>query len=139
MTHYIEQKKLTDSSKEQIFYGLGEHSIETMGLNGLSEEPTSFEIHNDSEWVGAIVVQPFWGQLHIKYLFVGKKYRKQGFGRLLMEKALEFAKQRNYRFAFVETLSFQALGFYQKMGFVLEFSRPGYSNNVTFHYLKKDL
>lgn len=39
----------------------------------------------------------------------------------------------------VETMSFQAPEFYQKMGFKIEFSRPGYAKNNCFHYLKKNL
>ena len=98
-----------------------------------SEDPISFEISNDTEFVGAIVVQPFWEQLHIKYLFVEENYRGQGIARQLMNHALEFGKKRGCQFAFVETMSFQAPEFYQKMGFVIEFSRPGYARNTMFH------
>jgi len=56
-----------------------------------------------------------------------------------MEKALHFAKENGCHFAFVETMQFQALGFYQKLGFELEFSRSGYANDGIFHYLKKNL
>jgi len=59
--------------------------------------------------------------------------------RLLMNHAFEFGIKRGYHFAFVETMSFQAPEFYQKMGFTIEFSRPGYAENTTFHYLKKNL
>jgi GNAT superfamily N-acetyltransferase len=37
-------------------------------------------------------VQSFWGQLHIKYLFVEKHYRDQGLARELMNHAIEFGK-----------------------------------------------
>lgn len=40
-------------------------------------------------------------------------------------------------FAFVETMSFQALDFYRKMGFELEFTRSGYKHGTAFHYLRK--
>lgn len=48
-----------------------------------------------------------------------------------------FGKQRGCHFAFVETMSFQAPEFYRKMGFKIEFSRPGYAKNTIFHYLTK--
>jgi ribosomal protein S18 acetylase RimI-like enzyme/8-oxo-dGTP pyrophosphatase MutT (NUDIX family) len=135
----INQNKLTDEVKKKIFNGFGQQAIESTGINGLSEDPISFEIFDGTEFVGAIVVQPFWEQLHIKYLFVEKNYRGQGIARLLMNHALEFGIKRGYHFAFVETMSFQAPEFYQKMGFTTEFSRPGYAENTTFHYLKKSL
>jgi ribosomal protein S18 acetylase RimI-like enzyme len=135
----IQQNKLRDEVKKRIFDGFGSQAIESTGINGLSEDPISFEIFDGMEFVGAIVVQPFWEQLHIKYLFVEKNYRRQGIARLLINHALEFGKKRGYHFAFVETMSFQAPEFYQKIGFTIEFSRPGYAENTTFHYLKKSL
>lgn len=135
----INQNKLTDEVKKKIFNGFGQQAIESTGINGLSEDPISFEIFDGTEFVGAIVVQLFWEQLHIKYLFVEKNYRGQGIARLLMNHALKFGIKRGCHFAFVETMSFQAPEFYQKMGFAIEFSRPGYAENTTFHYLKKSL
>jgi len=138
-SYKIRQNKLQDEIKEKIFDGFGMQAIEATGINGLDEEPISFEIFNDQEFIGAIVVQPFWGQLHIKYLFVEKPYRGQGIAQELMKHACEFGKLRGCHFAFVETMSFQAPEFYQKMGFKIEFSRPGYAKNSSFHYLKKNL
>jgi mutator protein MutT len=139
MKFQIQQNKLRDEVKKRIFDGFGSQAIESTGINGLSEEPISFEIFHETEFVGAIVVQPFWGQLHIKYLFVEKKYRGQGIASQLMNHALGFGIKRGCHFAFVETMSFQASEFYQKMGFTIEFSRPGYAESTTFHYLKKSL
>lgn len=139
MKFQIQQSKLRDEVKKRIFDGFGSQAIESTGINGLEEDPISFEIFNDQEFVGAIVVQSFWGQLHIKYLFVEKHYRGQGIACELMNHAIEFGKQRDCNFAFVETMSFQAPEFYQKMGFKIEFSRPGYAKNTCFHYLKKVL
>lgn len=135
----INQNKLTDEVKKKIFNGLGQQAIESTGINGLSEDPISFEVFDGTEFVGAIVVQSFWEQLHIKYLFVEKDYRGQGIARQLMNHALEFGIKRGCQFAFVETMIFQAPEFYQKMGFAIEFSRPGYAENTIFHYLKKSL
>ncbi len=135
----VNQIKMSDHVKKKIFEGFAQHALESNGIDGLSEESVSFEIFDGTEFVGAIVVQPFWEQLHIKYLYVEKSYRNQGVARQLMNHALEFGKSRGHSFAFVETMSFQAPVFYQKMGFTIEFSRAGYAKNTTFHYLKKFL
>lgn len=139
MSFQIKQNTLSDEIKKKIFQGFSEQAIEATGINGLSEEPISFEAFDQSQFVGAIVVQMFWEQLHIKYLFVEKKYRGQGIATQLMKHALEFGKKRGCQFAFVETMSFQALEFYCKSGFTIDFSREGYARNTAFHYLKKDL
>jgi ribosomal protein S18 acetylase RimI-like enzyme len=137
----MKQNKLTDEVKKRVYLGFKKQAIEATGMDGLAEEPISFEAFGSdhSEFMGTIVVQPFWGQLHIKYLFVEDKYRGQGIGRMLMEHAFEFGKKRGYDFAFVETMSFQAPEFYQKLGFEIEFSRGGYALETNFHYLKKVL
>lgn len=139
MNLQIRQNKLTDEVKKMIFRGFGRQAIKETGVDGLNEDPISFELFEDVEFVGAIVVQLFWKQLHIKYLFVEEKFRGKGLARQLMNHALEFGKKRGCQFAFVETMSFQAPEFYQKMGFMIEFSRTGYAENTTFHYLKRFL
>lgn len=135
----IKQNKLSNEVKKIIYRGFAQQAIKSTGIDGLNEDPISFEIFNGAEFVGAIVVQLFWKQLHIKYLFVEESYRGQGIARRLMHHALEFGKKRRCQFAFVETMSFQVPAFYQKMGFTIEFSRAGYAKNTTFHYLKKFL
>lgn len=139
MTFQIKQNTLSEPIKKKIFDGFIREAIKSTGINGLSEDPISFEIFNEQEFVGAIVVQLFWGQLHIKYLFVEQKYRRQGIAQQLMNHALGFGRQRGCHFAFVETMNFQAPDFYQKMGFTIDFSRSGYAKNTSFHYLKKSL
>jgi len=139
MHEKITQNKLSEEIKAKIYQGFGKQAIQETGINGLSEEPISFEIYTSSDFVGAIVVQPFWEQLHIKYLFVEEKFRGQGFARKLMQHALEYGRERGHHFAFVETMNFQAPAFYKKFGFVIEFSRSGYAKKTTFHYLKKSL
>lgn len=52
-----------------------------------------------SKFVGAIVVQLFWEQLHIKYLFVEESFRGQEIAHHLMNYALDFGKKRGYHFA----------------------------------------
>ncbi len=138
-THSITQNPLSLEVKNKIFQGFSEHAISQTGIDGLSEDSISFEIFDGSSFVGAAVIQLFWGQLQIKYLVVDKNYRGQGIAQQLMNHALEFGKERGCHFAFLETMSFQALEFYQKLGFVLEFTRPGYAKDTSFHYLKKNL
>ena len=79
------------------------------------------------------------GALHVKYVYVDDAYRGQGLATRLIERAFAYGRENKCFFAFVETMSFQALGFYQKMGFQLEFTRPGYAHGTSFHYLRKDL
>ncbi|MBS0651933.1 MAG: GNAT family N-acetyltransferase [Verrucomicrobia bacterium] len=135
----IKQGALAPELKQRIFEAFGKHAVQTTGMNGLSEDPVAFEMLEGQTLVGCVVVQYFWGQLHIKYLYVEEAYRGLGYGKALMQRALDYGKERGCRFAFVETMSFQAPEFYQKMGFHLDFKRDGFDAGTSFNYLRKNL
>jgi len=61
------------------------------------------------------------------------------YAKKLMKRAFLYGKERGCRFAFLETLSFQAPEFYEKLGFEVELKRDGYDHNTSFYYLRKDL
>lgn len=131
------EEGLDESLKKRIFAGFKEHAIEKTGADGL-KEISSMTIRDKQKVLGAIVYQEFWGAMHIKYIWVDKHCRNQGIGSKLMDKALQFGQEKKYSFAFVETMSFQALDFYIKHGFQLELTRCGYAKNTSFHYLRRD-
>ncbi len=131
------QQPLTKELKQKIEEGFKRHSLEVMGKDGLGE-PLAFVALEEDDYIGAVVAQYFWGALHIKYVWVEASYRKQQIGKRLLAEALHYGQRQNCCFAFVETMSFQALEFYQKQGFVLEFTRKGYAEGLSLHYLKRD-
>ncbi len=134
---HIEQVPLSEEIKLIVTEGFAEHGIETMGFDG-GILPFCFAAYEDNKIVGVIDCKFFWGQLHIRWLLVVSAFRNKGIGKALVLKAISHAKEHGCHFAFVETMDFQAVDFYKKLGFIIEFSRPGYSKDTTFHYLKKD-
>ena len=134
----VKQQFLTESLKKQIYEGFSRHAIEIIGYDE-KFDPVAFIASNKEFFAGALVAELFWGALHIKYVYVEDQYRGQQVASRLMKEALNYGKANQCPFAFVETMSFQALGFYQKMGFELEFTRTGYKHGTSFHYLKKNL
>ena len=134
----IEQVNISEETKKMIMDGFAQHAIEKTGYDG-GILPLSFAAYEGEKMAGIIDCKFFWGALHIRWLLVFPPYRNQGIGSALLLKALSYAKEQGCPFAFVETMNFQAVNFYQKMGFVIELSRPGYARNTVFHYLKKDL
>jgi ribosomal protein S18 acetylase RimI-like enzyme len=134
----ILQEPLSEELKKKVYEGFHEHSLQKMGVD-LLQDPISFIAKINNEIVGTVVVQPFWGALHLKYVWVKEENRGKGFGKKLLEYALSFGKKNDYRFAFVETMNFQAPMFYQKLGFTIDFIRSGYSHETSFYYLSKKL
>lgn len=134
----IIQGKLTDNLKKIIYAGLKEHSIMEMGVSEIGE-PISFYIETpEGRIAAAIVFHSFWGALHIKYVWTHKDHRGKGYASKLMQEVFNFAKDRKYPFAFIETMNFQAPSFYKKFGFKTEFKREGYSKGTSFYYMRKD-
>ncbi|MGD2168673.1 MAG: GNAT family N-acetyltransferase [Chlamydiota bacterium] len=138
MTTEIKQLPLSEGLKKKIYEGFARHAISMIGHNEI-HKPVAFIANDQENFAGAVVVDLFWGALHIKYVYVEDEYRGQGIGTQLMEKAFQYGRENQCPFAFVETMSFQASDFYQKIGFQLEFTRSGYKYNTAFHYLRKNL
>ena len=134
----IRQQPLTEELKSQVYEGFSRHAIAMTGYDEKLES-VAFVAMDGEALAGVVVVVRFWGALHVKYVYVDDHYRGKGLATRLMERALGFGRDHKCPFAFVETMSFQALGFYQKMGFKLEFTRSGYAHGTSFHYLRKDL
>ncbi len=78
-----------------------------------------------------------YGNLYVNLLWVSEELRGLGIGTKIMEQAEEIAHERNCRFITLTTMDFEALPFYQKLGFHIEFERTGYDKDSTMYYLKK--
>lgn len=135
----IDQRPLSSELKQHIYQGFSQHAIAMTGYDEKFDPIAFIAQSEEGSFAGVIVVEQFWGALHIKYVYVEEKFREQGIATALMEYAFTYGRSCQCPFAFVETMSFQALGFYKKMGFKLEFTRPGYKHNTSFHYLRKNL
>ncbi len=133
----ISEETLSKELHQKIYSGFQEHSKASTGIGGNIQEVTLVARDGDT-LLGVFSGRTFWGGLHIKYLFIFPEARGKGLGRALMLQGLAKGKDLNCRFAFVETMSFQALEFYKRLGFEEEFSRSGHDKETSFHYLKKE-
>jgi len=97
-----------------------------------------FYAYDGEQLVGGICGNTDMGNwLHVELLYVDGLYRGKDVGTGLMCKAEEFAKENGCVGIHLKTWSWQARGFYEKMGFTvfgqLEDHPPGEVN----YYLKK--
>ncbi|OGQ23613.1 MAG: hypothetical protein A3I05_02640 [Deltaproteobacteria bacterium RIFCSPLOWO2_02_FULL_44_10] len=81
----------------------------------------------------------YWGWLNIRLLWVSKDLRGKGIGEQLIKKAEEIAKERKCFSAVVDTFSFQARGFYEKLGYKIFGKLDDFPPGETRYYLSKQL
>jgi ribosomal protein S18 acetylase RimI-like enzyme len=134
----IEVGQVTDDIQKIVDEGFARHALEKVGFDG-DIQPFSIIAYEGDTFAGIAKCKTFWGAVHIIWLYVQPAYRDLGIGMKLMKAVEDYAKERGCKFAFIETMSYQAPEFYKKLGYKIEFSRSGYAANTTFHYLKKDL
>lgn len=139
MTQFeFKEEPVTPELRNYIDEGFRQYGIDATGFDS-PHIRTAFIATDGDAFAGVVTMNVFWGTLHIRHLFIEARYRKQGLGSILIQKAFEYGRANGCSVAFVDTMSYQALGFYQKLGFVLEFTRTGFSHNTSLHFLKKSL
>ena len=84
----------------------------------LKAAPQSIAKNSDNIIIGGIYGRSIWGTLEIKTFVVRDEFRKSGIGTTLIKEAELEAKRRNCEYISLDTFSFQAPEFYEKMGFM---------------------
>ena len=80
------------------------------------------------------------GSIYTDQLWVHPAHRKNGLGQKLMEAVHDYGRKSGCRIATACTMSFQgAKSFYEKLGYVSDFERPGYTQNSSCIFLKRSL
>jgi len=100
--------------------------------------PLGVFVRREKEVVAGLAGKTYCGWLFIRYLWVSESLRGRGVGRELMVQAEARARDRGCHSAWVDTFSFQAPGFYEKLGYE-EFGRLDYPPDHRRHFLKKRL
>lgn len=82
----------------------------------------------------------FWGRsVHIDALWVDEKYRGQDYGSKLMKALEDYAQAHEHPLIYLETASFQALPFYEGLGYEVFGELPEITTGHTLYFLKKEL
>ncbi len=91
----------------------------------------------DTEIVAGLYGFTLWNWLHIRYLWVAESLRHQGLGRQLMLAAEREARIRGCDHAHVDTFSFQAIPFYERLGYSVFGRLEDYPEGHTRAFLQK--
>jgi ribosomal protein S18 acetylase RimI-like enzyme len=88
---------------------------------------------------GGVLAESYWNWLYIDLLWVEEALRGQGYGRRLMLTAEEEGRKRGAKNAYLDTFSFQAPGFYEKLGYEVFGELPDFPAGHGRFFMKKAL
>ena len=108
-------------------------------LRGRYEEINLFLKDANCTVRGGILAEVCWNWLEIHTFMIDEDIRKSGYGTTLLSEVEKIALEKACDFIKVDTLSFQALGFYKKNGYQVFGSIDNVGKEYKHYYLKKDL
>lgn len=98
-----------------------------------------FSIEEDGRLIGGLSGYTWAGIAEVRQLWVERAHRGQGLGEALMRAAIAAAQARGCRLMFLSTHSFQAPGFYEKLGFEVVATIPDKPLGHAEHWMRRRL
>ena len=135
----IEYEEGLNSDVEAILSdGISDEAVIKKSMSGVQPFTLSIKAEN-SEILGGATGYIFYGSLYLDMLWLKKELRKKGFGKKLLFEAENIARKLQCSFATLNTMDWEALPFYQSLGYEIEFVREGYNNHSKMYLLRKKL
>ena len=128
----------SESLKQFVTDQLDLYNVAVTGFSAYS--PVNFFLRDEGDEVMGGLLAAIWGgSLFIRILWVSEALRGRGLGRRLLEAAERRAVERGCRHVFLDTFSFQAPGFYERLGYRTYARAEDWPVGHTHHFLRKDL
>jgi len=134
----VYEEKPEDSAWGIIGHGVSRYNKEQAGDNHFKRLCYVLK-DSDGEVVGGVIAEVYWDWLYIDLLWVQEGLRRQGFGKSLMARAEEEARQMGAKNAYLDTFSFQAPGFYESLGYKSFGELPDFPQGQQRFFMRKEL
>jgi GNAT superfamily N-acetyltransferase len=133
----ISVERTVGKTKKAVLDGLVAYNKEKMGRQKYKRLAVS--LRDGDPIVGGIVGEVWTAVLFIQFFWLEQRLRGKGFGAKLIKAIEDEARRFGATHAYVDTMSFQAPGFYRKCGYREFGSIEGYPGGITRHWLTKTL
>ncbi|POT55724.1 N-acetyltransferase [Citrobacter amalonaticus] len=128
---------ITDADQTALLTGLRAYNLQFIKTSNFGDLAVYWR-DDRGEIQGGLIAKVKGDWLCIEYLWMHESLRKGGYGGRLIQAAEKTAQERGCLHAQVDTMSFQALPFYQKNGYQLKLTLPGFpEQGASRHYLTK--
>jgi GNAT superfamily N-acetyltransferase len=133
----ISVERTIGNTKRAILGGLIRYNVEKMGKQ--KHRSLAVSLRDEGAIVGGITGEVWMTVLFIQYFWIEERFRGTNHGTALIgsieEEARRFGAVRSY----LDTMSFQAPGFYRACGYQEFGTIDGYPGGVTRHWFTKAL
>ena len=128
----------TENEIKYIREALKQYNNESVGEDG--HTPLNIvEYDENSNIIGGIIGGTYWGWMYVDILWVHENHRHKGIGSKLLIEAEKEAIRRGCHHVHLDTMSWQAPGFYKKLGYEIIGILPGIPNGNQKYLLMKAL
>jgi len=132
------QEHPSAEEEEALLEGVVQAAASAKGMSRI--RPFAFFIRDSHEAILAGVKGvSLYGCLYVDMLWVAPDERHKGLGSQLIDACEKLGRERDCTFVSLTTMDWEALPFYQKLGYAIEFVREGYEKNSKMYLLRKSL
>jgi len=129
---------INDAERQFVVNGVDNYNIASTGVSGYF--PVNFVLRGErGDVLGGVLGQLWGGWLQVTYLWITEVARGVGHGTRLMENMEAYARSRGAVGMTLETHSFQAQPFYERLGYEVFGALDGYPLGHAKLFLKKRL
>jgi GNAT superfamily N-acetyltransferase len=126
------------ADRQRVVDGLVEHNASFAPRP--AEPVLTLLLRDENDQVrGGLLGETYYGWLHVSILWVDEPFRGGGYGEALVRAAEEEARKRGCHSAHLDTFSFQARPFYERLGYHVFAELESYPEGHTRYYLRKTL
>lgn len=127
-------------NKEETFKALEEYTKSKVPALRENYEEVSFIYEENNKVLGRIVGHIHWDHLQIELFSVSSEARGKGVGSKILKYVEKLAEEKNLAYILLETMSFNAPGFYEKNGYnvCMKIENSPFEGAVRYFY-KKDI
>jgi GNAT superfamily N-acetyltransferase len=133
----IAVERTIGKTKKAVLGGLIGYNTEKMGKQNYKR--LAISLREGEKIVGGIVGEVWTTVLFIQLFWIEQKFRGKDFGTKLIQAIEDEARRFGATRSYLDTMSFQAPGFYRNCGYEEFGSIEGYPEGVTRHWFTKAL
>ena len=134
-----EEMRAAENAEMVMLDGLGKNILKNIGDVELGRPIKIFVRNKSDEVVGGLTANVFGSWVYISLLWMEESLRNLGYGTRLVQICEEEAKQLGCQNAHLDTYSFEARPFYERLGYELFATLDDYPKGYCKYFLKKRL